>query len=500
MNRVLSTLFLALLFPAVARAQDPYGVGAAGSGGITPRLSSGQAWMGNAAFDFDVSGALGGAPAVLGLSTQPASLFLGSTEILISLAPADAFYFAARVLGGAGAGAGSGSFPLPLTFPPSLALAGLQVFAQAVVFDGGAAGGLAATQGLRVEVTLPPLIFVGTSVAGSTDPHFFVDPIAQTLSSTAGISQTNNVTDAVFAHGGKALFVSKSLGDGLTRADLTGAAPAWSSFWSTAPGSCYGVGFDPRFDLVYTFSGPSGNSRELHALDADPASPTFGQVLASTAGATAGLGAERWGLSRSGNRAAIVGVVLTSGPLILVDTDPASPTYLQVLASPTIPAPPAAMILLGLEAAFTPNDEYVLVLLSGLGAQDIARYHVPSGTFVDHDPLTPGTIENVVLPGAVPTSMSVSRDGTFAVACGNGWAARVDFDPATPSSVIVTSYAPGPGLLDNAYGAAISPDGTAVALTSTNPAELVVLDAPAGSLLFQVALPGGANLYTVEWR
>lgn len=183
---------------------------------------------------------------------------------------------------------------------------------------------------------------------------------------------------------------------------------------------------------------------------------------------------------------------------MIVDTDPASPTYLQVLASPTIPAPPA-MILLGLEAAFTPNDEYALVLLSGLGVQEIARYHLPSGAFVDHAPATPG-IENLVLPGAVPTSMSVSRDGSFAVACGNGWAARVDFDPATPSSFTVTSYAPGPGLLDSAYGAAISPDGTAVALTSTNPAELVVLDAATGSLLFQVALPGGANLYTVEWR
>ena len=76
---------LALLVGASAEAQVPYGNGSPGTGGNVPRLTSNQAFMGNANFSYSVSNGLGGASALLGLSLGKSSFFVGTTEILLNL-------------------------------------------------------------------------------------------------------------------------------------------------------------------------------------------------------------------------------------------------------------------------------------------------------------------------------------------------------------------------------------------------------------------------------
>jgi hypothetical protein len=142
-----------------------------------------------------------------------------------------------------------------------------------------------------------------------------------------------------------------------------------------------------------------------------------------------------------------------------------------------------------------------VILITGLGVQTVARFHVPTLTWVDHDAATPG-IQHIDLGAsyAVPSSMQLSRDGRFAVVCGSGWAVRLDVDPALAPAYTITPLLPGMGLLASAYGASLSLDGTLAAFTSMGPAKLIIVDVTSGALQANVPLPGGSNLYTTEWR
>jgi hypothetical protein len=145
-------------------------------------------------------------------------------------------------LGGASgvAGAGSASFPLPINLPALPFLAGYQVFAQYVVID-FSNGAPAVTPGVEIELTMPPQVFVGTSVGGSTDPHWFVDaaPAPANVAPTNS-TFTDNVGEAVFADGGTNLYVASSITSRVNRADLTGPTPVWSTLFTFASGAVYG--------------------------------------------------------------------------------------------------------------------------------------------------------------------------------------------------------------------------------------------------------------------
>jgi hypothetical protein len=508
MNRRFSVSILALLvLTAAAAAQVPYGYPTPGPGGISPVLVCGQPWMGNAGFSIGVNSGLGGAGALIGISTQPAFFAYGPTAIFIDPDPLNLLILQGLVLGGASGvpGAGSATFPLPLNFAPNPALAGATVFTQAIVDDPANPGVFAATQAMRLELGYPPMIFVGTSVGGSVDPYYFVDPFTQTVVSTGGNNFTNNVSGGVFAHGGKDLFVSTSIANQISRADLTGVSPAWSTLYSFPGHVFYGIGHDWLNDRVYSLSGATASTRELVAVDSNPASGTYGQVVGSTAGIGGGATLERWGFSRSGKVAAIPAIFGSSGSLILVDTDAASATYLQSIDSS--PVPGTFSFAFSIAAGFTPNDEYCLVLISGIGTQHVARYHVPTQTWVDHDAVAPGTQHIDLGPTyGVPTGMEVSADGTFAVISGlgagsAGWALRLDLlDPTSSPNFAVTPYLPGMALLPGAYGASLSRDGTMAAFTSTTPAKLLILDSATGALLANIPLPGASNIYTATWR
>ena len=320
-----------------------------------------------------------------------------------------------------------------------------------------------------------------------------------------GNGNTDNVSGAVFAHGGKDLFCSTSIATRISRADMTGPTPAWSNLILTA-NVFYGIGHDWQNDRVYSLSGSTGSNRELVAVDSNPSSATYGQIVGTTTGLSGGATLERWGLSRSGKRAAIPAIFGAGGSLIIVDTDPASASYMQSIITSAVPGSGTWGFAFSVAAGFTANDEYAVFLVSGLGVQFMARFNVVTQTWVDHDPNV-GGIQHIDLAAyTVPVAMEVSPDGSFAVICGlgagsAGWAARVDLlDPSATPNYLITPYLAGMGLLNGAYGASLSRDGTMAAFTSTTPAKLIIVNAATGALIANIPLPGASNIYTATWR
>jgi len=474
------SIAVVLVLGSTLTAQQPYGPGAPGTGGVTPTLACGHAWMGNASFALSVQG-------------------------VIDLVPPNFFLLAPLALSGpAGSpGAGAAGFPIPLGFPPSPALAGLAVYAQVVVLDFPTAGSPAASRGLRIELGLPPLVFIGTSVGGSADPGVFVDPLALVLTAqTPG--GVDNSTDGVFAHGGKDLYVGSSITNTVRRADTTVNPPAWSTLYTSAGNGCYGAAHDPWTDRLYTLTNPgTTGAQELVALDANPASPGYGQRIGSTTGVGSGLRMERWGLSPSGRCAALVSGFTTA--LNVVDTDPASPTYLQRLVAAAIPVDFPGQLIYATEVAFTPDDRIALVLIS---SGEIARFQLDQSTWIDHDPNTPGiqNLSGLAVPpvalGGNPQAIEVSADGRFAIVCGGGGrVGRLDFDPANPAAYAWTVFSPGV-TLSNCYDVDLSPDGVVTLISYTPGAgQAVLLDATLGTLRGTVGLgTATTNIYALAGR
>ena len=106
------------------------------------------------------------------------------------------------------------------------------------------------------------VVFVGTSVGGSTDPHFFVDSATGAIPHAGGVPETDNVTDAVWLDQGANLYCAKSLGSNVTRAQWNGTSAQWSTFFA-APGACYGLGADVARRRLWVLTGSSGSTREV---------------------------------------------------------------------------------------------------------------------------------------------------------------------------------------------------------------------------------------------
>jgi hypothetical protein len=500
-------LFLASTLPA----QTPYGSGAPGTGGITPTLSCNQAWMGNASFAYQVQGGLGGAPALLALSQQRASFFVGTTEILVDLAPPNLLLLLLIALGGppGAPGAGTYSLPVPLTFPPQPALAGFTLYAQVVVIDFPTPGSPAATRGLRVELTYPPLVFVGTSVGGSTDPYYLVDPLGPSLAHQGGLAQTDNVTDAVFTHGGTNLFTASSIRNTVNVADVTVIPPTWRTIYTSAGNGCYGVGFDRDAQRVYTLTNPGTGARELVALDGNPLSPNFGQRITNSNGLSGGSTfIERWHLSASARYAAVLKYL--PDVMLLVDTQVGSPTYLQTLVTSVVPRTNTSGFALASNIEITSDDRFVLITISDTGSPgEVARYDLQARQWIDHNPGMPGAQPigpNSAPPvpfGLIPYGLAVSRDGRFANVCGTvGWIGRLDFDPSNPLSYAWTPFNPGISLVQS-WDLDLNGDDARVAtgvFGSTPGPYLAVIDAASGTSLGTVPTPGAGNVYTIRYR
>lgn len=497
-----------ILLTSVTPAQESYAPGTAGAGGLTPTLSCGTAYMGNAAFSLDVENAYGGGLAWFGASiTQGASTFAG-VSVWVDLTPTNNFLLTSLPLSGPAGVAGSGqaSLSYPLNIPVTPALAGLTVYAQAVIDEGGV---YAATNALEIELVMPPRIIVGTSVGGSTDPVYVIDPTVPALdvSYNAGVGSLpgviNNTTDAEYAHGGRRAYFGQSIGNAIQELNFDVNPPTWSTFYS-AQGSTYGIGVDHDNDRLYTLDGSTVLGRELTAIDCDLNSPNYGTVI----GATVGLGAvsgyiERWELSPDGRRAAVLTVF--SGQLILVDTDPSSSNYLGWSLVGPVPAGPAIFPLVtGVD--FSPDGlQLIATIQTGGGAPgEIARYDVLLGQWLDHNAQLPG-IQNIgpqsdpVAPTpAAPWEPEFSFDGTFAaVSFTSGGIARVDLDPNNPFVWSFNLLASPVALNGGSWANAVSPDGTQIATYGSG--SLVILNAN-GTFFGSVPLPGAGNVYTITWQ
>lgn len=521
MRSWLPLLALLVFVPGALRAQaTPYGRGTSGLGGFVPLISGNGPYMGNAAFGLRVDRIPGGAPVLIGLSTQRAQSPLLGGNLLIALTPPDPFLLQGLAASGPNGVAGQGSvtLPLPLAGPPAPGLAGLVAYGQALV-DASPFGGMPAlTSGLRVELTLPPLVFVGSSIAGGADPFQLIDPQAASVVDTAATASTDNTTAALFAHGGRDLFVGSSIRSTVSWADATSLPLAWTVIYTSAGQGCYGLELDRIHDLLWTLTDPGTGGRELVALDADPASPAFGNVVFNTTGMTATTFVERWALAPSGSLAAVL--TFLPATLFLVDTNPTSPGFLT--ASTPVPVPVQGSFSIPTRAAITPGEEFVLVTIQNPGStsSEVARFHVPTGQWWDHDPVAAG-IQNLgpqsqppITFGSAATDIEVSSNGSFAVVTGFGgcgWSGRLDFDLAAPNT---WAWTPWGVSAPNTWSADLRSDDLEAALASwpatgcANPPtpQVLFVNTGSGQVTGTVPVPFNTNsttlqnLYTVAYR
>lgn len=345
------------------------------------------------------------------------------------------------------------------------------------------------------------VIFIGTSTSGSTDNSAFVESATGVILSTGPSPYTNNITDAVWANTGRNLYCGESLGNQVSRAEWNGSSPNWSTFYP-APGACYGVGFDHARQVLWTLTGPSGSTRELHCIDADPTSLGYGTLLTQTT-VLSGASRERWGLSPSGNLAAVPHVFINGGLLQVVDTNPGSATFLQIVASTTIPGAASSGFAFVSAATVSIDDGYVYCLYAGLGTGGLAVFEMATQSLLDFD-AAPGQ-QDMAVGVTVPNGMALSLDRSFALVCGGGGTtgvARIDFDYLNPANSTMALL---PITATNCDGLSLSPEGTRGAITSTPasvspPGTLIVFDAFTGGVLQSVPLGNMWNIYTTAWQ
>lgn len=354
------------------------------------------------------------------------------------------------------------------------------------------------------------LIFVGTSTGGSTDNHAFAESATGLISQQGPSANTDNVTGAVWAHGGRKLYCSQSLMGRVSVADWDSTSASWSfstlhQFPAISGNAqlCYGVEFDQFRNRLWTLSGSSTATRELVCLDADLQSPNYGNVITQTNSLGGGGIRERWCLSYLGNLACVPLAIVGGFALTIVDLDPASPHYLSVITSATIPGAASAGFAIINSCKISLDERYVYLLYAGTTGAGVAVWDIYAQSWIDFDPALGQ--QDFSLPLSVPNKIDLSLDRSFAVVSGQGgagWAGRIDFDYQTPSNSTFTNY----GLsVPDCNGASLSPDDTKVAVTSTAtflsaPSNLTVLDAASGAVINTTPLSIHWNVYTTAWQ
>jgi len=487
---------------APLHAQTSYGTGSPGAGGVVPTLSSNQPWLGNTGFTLSVDQAVGGSFGFVLLSTGPTAGFVGTIPLWIDLA--QQFASLSFITDGApGApGAGSGSAGLPIALAPDPLLAGIPFYAQALLAD-FATGSPAVTAGLEMVLTLPPEIAVGVALNTADDPLFRIDALSQTLSWQESSSDSDGTSGLAYVGGGKYLYQSSYATNTLRRLDLTGVTPVWSDV-ATFSVSPVDLAYDESRGRMWTLAGSSSSARELVAFDVDSSSPTHHTQVASTSGLTSMLGlAEVWGLSADGSMAAISQVL---GDMIhLVDLDPASPTYLQVVQTAVFQTSVSSPIHITTSLAFTADGSqlYALVQHAGQEPSELGRYLIAADTWLDHNPFNPG-IDNLGVNStpalAFPSAgvdLSVPPTGDRVLVVGfPGWAGRVDFSPSVGWSYTpVTQIAFG-----ETWQSGLDPTGETLAISDED-GFVHLVDVDSMSPLGTITLPPGAtNLHQLAWR
>lgn len=347
------------------------------------------------------------------------------------------------------------------------------------------------------------LIFVGSSTSGSTDQHALVESATGSILAESPSPFTDNVTGAVWANSGRKLYVGQSLMSRIAVADWDGTTATWSTLYQ-ATGACYGVQFDSTRNRLWTLTGSSGSSRELVCLDADINSPSYGTYLTQT-NSLSGATLERWCLSSSGNLACVPKAIINGNAFTLVDLNPSSANYLNIITSTNIPGTFSAGFSFTMSCKISLDDAYVYVLWAGIGTSSgLAVWDIAAQAWLDFDVMIGH--QDLPLTLGAPNRMDLSLDRTFAVVSGqggSGWAGRIDFDYANPSNSTFTQWST--LTAPNCDGISLSPDSSRVAMTSTatflsTPSKLIIADASSGIQLQSTTLNTMWNVYFTAWQ
>jgi hypothetical protein len=350
-------------------------------------------------------------------------------------------------------------------------------------------------------------IFVGTSVSGSLDPYYLLDPTTGAVLATGGNTSSNNVSGVTYTRGGRELVLSSSLGNQVTKADALATTPV-PSVLTPFPAATYGVAEDALRGRLWTLVQVSSGT-ELCVIDYNPASPAYGVVVGSAGGISTSVGlTEQWALSPDGNCAAIPGLVF-SGLVALVDTNPASANYLQHTVTTPLTNIPGTTF--AFDIAFDSSGRYVVVCASNPTDTLFPIWDRQTNAWVDTLPGT-GTIDHIEVPHAVgkkvrclPTLAGELRFVASGLGAGssgaNGWTGRVNYNLST-SAVSFTRFLPASGVLTLCDGLSVSPDGSQLAVTARTPSRLELFDTTSGAPVRTINLPNStqANMYHTAWR
>lgn len=512
-------LLVALSTPALA--QFPYGTGAAGSGALTPSLSCQQPWVGRSTFTIDIGNGRGGSAGFLLMGFDDDNARHGGLPLHVDLVSLVSSTFV--VLGGAPGVPGAGELALPLPLSAvSPAFIGLKIYAQAALLDPagpGFGGGWTATNGLMFEFTRTPQVFAACDFPNYTfDPHWAVNGLSQTIDFSGNL-YTDFINGAAYTNDGQDLYTSSRLG-GVMHAELSSGAPVWTPLNVNLPVGAVGVPFnncviDRERQLLWIVSGAAAATVQLRALDINEGNASYGQILHQTTwlGATVGsvsgstlVGA--WGMNNGKTLAAVSSRF--NGSLYLVDTDPASATFLQLVASSPIPPSSYPNQLIGsvnLLIRFSPDDRECYVMIGYIASVpgEIARFSVPAGTWLDHNPATPivdhiGWMASPQVPFDIALAdFDVGRDGSVYVTGGNGtgYVGRVIL--AGPAALYTPLNAT--SSLANARKIALNRDQNVLAVAVTNPTTTVVFfDAATLNEIGAASLGGNCQATVLTWR
>jgi hypothetical protein len=135
-------------FPGCEGRFLPYGTGTPGTGGIVPRLAGIFSPCPGAAVALEFDRALGNAAGFVAWGAAPLSAPLKGGTLLVDIGPPGGLI----PLPFPGTGPGGGELLLPFTLPDSPIFAGAEFYLQALVWDAGAPGGVAFSNGLHEQI------------------------------------------------------------------------------------------------------------------------------------------------------------------------------------------------------------------------------------------------------------------------------------------------------------------------------------------------------------
>lgn len=500
---LLAVAICAFVLCSATTAQENYGFGTPGLLGNIPEIDTNQAWVGRPDFGITISNSaaftqvfylLSGAPAADNFLGIP--LWVDTTtlfEVSPGMVPVDITD-------------GNGASTLTLPLPPLPILIGFKFYGQGLALDIDPMTGLpSATGGVEITFTAEPQVAVGTSVGGSSDPYYLVNPQTMSLDFQGGNNFTNNTYgNMTYTDQGRYLYIASSITASLNRLDLNGPTPVFSNIatFPTTNGSnsgCWETYEDTANRLLWILATNDIGERQLFAVDIDLVSPSYGMKVAQTTTIPQSGFPEIWALSNDGKTAAVCAAL--ANIVHFVDTDPLSPTFLQILQS--IPVPGGGFFNSAIK--FSPDDQTLYVVSVPLGGQSsIARYDIGSSAWIDHNPATTFVVDNIgptsvppVMIGNVVPGLAVGPEGDtiYVSSSGTGQVTKIDFSTGSWVDTVATGAAP-----SQVWEVDVNFDGTMLAGPSWAPAQLNFWDTATMTFQFSVPLPGGSNIYNVNWR